>query len=275
MVHNGIEYGMMAAYAEGLNVLHHANAGKQSEEHSAETTPMDQPQYYMYDLDIGKVSEVWRRGSVVASWLVGAAAEHHCSWPIAMVTPMPASMPCTIAGLMASAARATRGRTEGELHEAREDGDRAGGAPAVALDEVGGDHQEAGGAPLIWSGAPPSSPATMPPTTAATRPAWGGAPVARAMPSDSGTASRKTTIEAERSRRTAVRRVPFAGFGPGLPAGLGGQSECCGVCCGCGRDFSIWDIPVSSGATRSRGARSWAAVYCGGTRADRVGRRGT
>ena len=74
MVHNGIEYGMMAAYAEGLNVLHHANAGKQSEEHSAETTPMDQPQYYMYDLDIGKVSEVWRRGSVIASWLLDLTA---------------------------------------------------------------------------------------------------------------------------------------------------------------------------------------------------------
>ncbi len=74
MVHNGIEYGMMAAYAEGLNVLHHANAGKQAEEHSAETTPMDQPQYYMYDLDIAKVAEVWRRGSVVASWLLDLTA---------------------------------------------------------------------------------------------------------------------------------------------------------------------------------------------------------
>ena len=74
MVHNGIEYGMMAAYAEGLNVLHHANAGKQAEEHSAETTPMDQPQYYSYDLDIAKVAEVWRRGSVVASWLLDLTA---------------------------------------------------------------------------------------------------------------------------------------------------------------------------------------------------------
>jgi 6-phosphogluconate dehydrogenase len=74
MVHNGIEYGMMAAYAEGLNVLHHANAGKQMEEHSAETTPMDQPQYYQYDLDIGKVTEVWRRGSVIASWLLDLTA---------------------------------------------------------------------------------------------------------------------------------------------------------------------------------------------------------
>jgi 6-phosphogluconate dehydrogenase len=74
MVHNGIEYGMMAAYAEGLNVLHNANAGKHAEDHSAETTPMDQPQYYQYDLDIAKVTEVWRRGSVVSSWLLDLTA---------------------------------------------------------------------------------------------------------------------------------------------------------------------------------------------------------
>jgi 6-phosphogluconate dehydrogenase len=74
MVHNGIEYGMMAAYAEGLNVLHHANAGAKEETHSAEETPLDQPQYYQYDLDIGKVAEVWRRGSVIASWLLDLTA---------------------------------------------------------------------------------------------------------------------------------------------------------------------------------------------------------
>jgi 6-phosphogluconate dehydrogenase len=74
MVHNGIEYGMMAAYAEGLNVLYHADAGSKSEEHSAETTPLDQPQYYQYDLDIAKVTEVWRRGSVIASWLLDLTA---------------------------------------------------------------------------------------------------------------------------------------------------------------------------------------------------------
>ncbi|HKC29969.1 MAG TPA: hypothetical protein VKB75_18285, partial [Jatrophihabitans sp.] len=74
MVHNGIEYGLMAAYAEGLNVLHHANAGKMEVEHSAETTPLDQPQYYQYDLDIPKVAEVWRRGSVIASWLLDLTA---------------------------------------------------------------------------------------------------------------------------------------------------------------------------------------------------------
>jgi 6-phosphogluconate dehydrogenase len=74
MVHNGIEYGMMAAYAEGLNVLHHANAGKNEQSHSAEVTPLDQPQYYQYDIDIAKVTEVWRRGSVVASWLLDLTA---------------------------------------------------------------------------------------------------------------------------------------------------------------------------------------------------------
>jgi 6-phosphogluconate dehydrogenase len=76
MVHNGIEYGIMAAYAEGLNVLHHANAGKtEILEHSAETTPLDQPQYYQYDIDLAEVTEVWRRGSVVASWLLDLTAD--------------------------------------------------------------------------------------------------------------------------------------------------------------------------------------------------------
>ena len=74
MVHNGIEYGMMAAYAEGLNVLHKANAGKTEKTHSAEETPLDQPQYYQYDLDLAAVSEVWRRGSVIASWLLDLTA---------------------------------------------------------------------------------------------------------------------------------------------------------------------------------------------------------
>jgi 6-phosphogluconate dehydrogenase len=74
MVHNGIEYGMMAAYAEGLNVLHHADAGAKEQSQSAEETPLDQPQYYQYDLDIGKVAEVWRRGSVIASWLLDLTA---------------------------------------------------------------------------------------------------------------------------------------------------------------------------------------------------------
>ncbi len=74
MVHNGIEYGMMAAYAEGLNVLHKANAGKTEKTHSAEETPLDQPQYYQYDLDLPKITEVWRRGSVVASWLLDLTA---------------------------------------------------------------------------------------------------------------------------------------------------------------------------------------------------------
>ncbi len=75
MVHNGIEYGIMAAYAEGLNVLDKANSGAESKgEHSAEETPLEQPQYYQYDIDIAKVTEVWRRGSVVSSWLLDLTA---------------------------------------------------------------------------------------------------------------------------------------------------------------------------------------------------------
>jgi 6-phosphogluconate dehydrogenase len=74
MVHNGIEYGMMAAYAEGLNVLNNANAGKVKRDEDAETTPLRNPEYYQYDLDLPAVTEVWRRGSVVASWLLDLAA---------------------------------------------------------------------------------------------------------------------------------------------------------------------------------------------------------
>jgi 6-phosphogluconate dehydrogenase len=78
MVHNGIEYGLMAAYAEGLNILHHANSGSVTREADAETAPLDQPELYRYDIDVAAVAEVWRRGSVVASWLLDltAAALH-------------------------------------------------------------------------------------------------------------------------------------------------------------------------------------------------------
>jgi len=75
MVHNGIEYGIMAAYAEGLNVLRHANAGKQQREQDAETTPLERPELYRYDLDLAEVAEVWRRGSVIGSWLLDLTAQ--------------------------------------------------------------------------------------------------------------------------------------------------------------------------------------------------------
>jgi len=74
MVHNGIEYGMMAAYAEGLNILKHANAGLTEQVSDAETTPLRHPDLYKYDIDIAQVAEVWRRGSVVASWLLDLTA---------------------------------------------------------------------------------------------------------------------------------------------------------------------------------------------------------
>ncbi len=74
MVHNGIEYGIMAAYAEGLNILKNANAGKVQREADAETAPMEQPEYYQYDLDLPEVAEVWRRGSVIGSWLLDLTA---------------------------------------------------------------------------------------------------------------------------------------------------------------------------------------------------------
>jgi 6-phosphogluconate dehydrogenase len=74
MVHNGIEYGLMAAYAEGLNILRGANVGKRSRAADAETSPLRDPEYYQYDLDLPQIAEVWRRGSVIGSWLLDLAA---------------------------------------------------------------------------------------------------------------------------------------------------------------------------------------------------------
>ncbi len=74
MVHNGIEYGVMAAYAEGLGILRSANAGKRSHTVDAETTPLRDPEHYQYDLDLREITEVWRRGSVIASWLLDLTA---------------------------------------------------------------------------------------------------------------------------------------------------------------------------------------------------------
>lgn len=74
MVHNGIEYGLMAAYAEGLNILKHANVGKRERAVDAETAPLRDPEHYQYDLNLADVAEVWRRGSVIASWLLDLTA---------------------------------------------------------------------------------------------------------------------------------------------------------------------------------------------------------
>ncbi|MGA7262332.1 MAG: decarboxylating 6-phosphogluconate dehydrogenase [Stellaceae bacterium] len=75
MVHNGIEYGLMAAYAEGLNILHAANVGKQTHAADAETTPLRDPEHYQYDLNLPDITELWRRGSVIASWLLDLTAD--------------------------------------------------------------------------------------------------------------------------------------------------------------------------------------------------------
>ena len=75
MVHNGIEYGLMAAYAEGLNILRHANMGKAGREVDAETTPLRNPEFYRYDFNLADVTELWRRGSVVSSWLLDLTAQ--------------------------------------------------------------------------------------------------------------------------------------------------------------------------------------------------------
>ncbi len=75
MVHNGIEYGIMASYAEGLNVLRHADVGKRARTTDAETAPLRNPEHYQYDLDLADIAEVWRRGSVISSWLLDLTAE--------------------------------------------------------------------------------------------------------------------------------------------------------------------------------------------------------
>lgn len=75
MIHNGIEYAMMAAFAEGFNILQHADIGKQTQTHDAETTPLRNPEYYQYDFKLEEISEVWRRGSVIGSWLLDLTAE--------------------------------------------------------------------------------------------------------------------------------------------------------------------------------------------------------
>jgi 6-phosphogluconate dehydrogenase len=81
MVHNGIEYGIMASYAEGLNILRNANAGMVEREADAETAPLEHPEYYQYDIDIASVAEVWRRGSVIASWLLDLTAQSLAETP--------------------------------------------------------------------------------------------------------------------------------------------------------------------------------------------------
>jgi 6-phosphogluconate dehydrogenase len=74
MIHNGIEYGLMGAYAEGMNILRNANVGNREHESDAETTPLRHPEYYRYDLDLPEIAELWRRGSVIGSWLLDLTA---------------------------------------------------------------------------------------------------------------------------------------------------------------------------------------------------------
>lgn len=75
MVHNAIEYGMMAAFAEGFNLLHHAGLGRADRAHDAETTPLRHPEFYQYEFDLGEIAELWRRGSVITSWLLDLSAQ--------------------------------------------------------------------------------------------------------------------------------------------------------------------------------------------------------
>ena len=89
MVHNGIEYGMMAAFAEGFNIIKNANIGLKTHEVDAETTPLREPEHYKYKIDVAQVAELWRRGSVVGSWLLdltaGRVASRTRGWRISRV----------------------------------------------------------------------------------------------------------------------------------------------------------------------------------------------
>jgi 6-phosphogluconate dehydrogenase len=82
MIHNGIEYGLMAAYGEGFNILRHAGIGKSSREPDAETTPLRNPEHYQYDFDLAAIAEVWRRGSVITSWLLDLTAAALANDPV-------------------------------------------------------------------------------------------------------------------------------------------------------------------------------------------------
>ena len=98
MVHNGIEYGIMAAYAEGMNILKHANVGKQTHDRDAETTPLRDPEHYQYDFNLADVAEVWRRGSVVASWLLDLTAIALASSPTWRIFPGASRIPAKADG---------------------------------------------------------------------------------------------------------------------------------------------------------------------------------
>ncbi len=98
MVHNGIEYGMMAAYAEGLSILRAANVGKHQHEIDAETTPLRDPEHYQYDLDLRDIAEVWRRGSVIASWLLDLTAASLVKDPSSRNSPAASRIPARAGG---------------------------------------------------------------------------------------------------------------------------------------------------------------------------------
>ena len=135
MVHNGIEYGLMAAYAEGMNLLAHANTGAADHDVDAETTPLREPEHYRYDLDLAKIAEVWRRGTVVRSWLLDLTASALLQDGELQRIPGPGLglRRGALGGARRDRDRHADARADGgapaALHLAR--GGRAGGAPAV------------------------------------------------------------------------------------------------------------------------------------------------
>jgi 6-phosphogluconate dehydrogenase len=149
MVHNGIEYGIMAAYGEGLNIIKHANVGSQKQEDDAETTPLRQPELYQYDIDTSEVAEVWRRGSVIASWLLDLTAialkrDSELSDFTGRVSDSGEGRWTAIAAIDEGVPAYVLTNSLFERFESRDEGDYAGKIMSAMRKEFGGHHEKPG-----------------------------------------------------------------------------------------------------------------------------------
>ncbi len=150
MVHNGIEYGIMAAYGEGLNIIKHANVGNQAQEADAETTPLRHPELYQYDIDTTEVAEVWRRGSVIASWLLDLVAialkrDPELSNFTGRVSDSGEGRWTAIAAIDEGVPAYILTNSLFERFESRDEGDYAGKIMSAMRFEFGGHHEKPGG----------------------------------------------------------------------------------------------------------------------------------
>jgi 6-phosphogluconate dehydrogenase len=150
MVHNGVEYGMMAAIAEGLSIIRHADAGKRRQEIDAETTPLRDPQYYQYDIPVAEVAEVWRRGSVVGSWHVDLTAAALAASPdladfAGRVSDSGEGRWTVMAAIEEGVPAATIEAALNSRFESRDLGEFADKVASAMRSEFGGHHEKAAG----------------------------------------------------------------------------------------------------------------------------------